>query len=126
MKRMDVLDDAVFAYWALAARVGSQGELPRLENLIAVHSDTLYGAERSPELLHRAWELRRLDPLAARAVERSLQKFGKRATGKAVAEEARLMAATTIDKSLAPSFNLSLRRSAAQARLTSFLVNATL
>lgn len=106
MQRMEVLDDAVFAYRALAAMGRFAGELPRLESLIAVHSDTLYGAERSPELLHRAWELRRLDPLVVRAVERSLQQLGKRTTGEAVAQEARLMAATTIDKPLAAELRL--------------------
>ena len=103
---MDVLDDAVFAYQALVAVGGFASELPGLEKLIAVYSETLYGAECGPQLLHRAWELRCLDPLAVSVVERNLKEFGQRVTAEAVAEEARFMAATTMDKPFAAELRL--------------------
>ncbi|MBB3938258.1 hypothetical protein [Aureimonas phyllosphaerae] len=106
LSRLEALDNAVFAHRALAAIGGFAGDLLRLESLIAVHSDALYDAERSPDLLHRAWELRRLDPLAVRAVERSLQEGGRPATATTVAEEARFMASTTIDETRAAELRL--------------------
>jgi hypothetical protein len=106
MSRMDVLDNSVFAYRALAGIEGFAEELLRLERLIAIHSDILYGRECSPDVLHRAWELRCLDPLAMRKVEHNLQMNRKVVSAESIAEEATFMAAITVDVSLAVELQL--------------------
>lgn len=97
LSRMDVLDDAVFAFRALMMIGGYAQDMFHLERLIAEHSEILYGQERSPDLLERAWELRRLDALEVRAVERSLLRNGQALTGEAVAREARFLSETAVD-----------------------------
>lgn len=97
MSRMDVLDDAVFAFRALASIGGYAQDTLCLERLIAEHSEILYGQERSPDLLHRAWELRHLDALEVRAAERNLLRDSQALTGEAVAREARFLAETAVD-----------------------------
>ncbi|MCY1644029.1 hypothetical protein [Methylorubrum sp. SL192] len=97
LSRIDVLDDAVFAFRALAMIGGYAQDMFHLERLIAEHSEILYGTERSPDLLQRAWELRRLDALEVRAVERSLLRDGQALTGEAVAGQARFLSETAVD-----------------------------
>ncbi|MBD8900677.1 hypothetical protein [Methylobacterium bullatum] len=98
LSRIDVLDDAVFAFRSLAAVGGYAQDMLLLGRLIAEHSEILYGQERSPDLLHRAWELRRLDALEVRAVERSLLRNGQVLTGEAVAQEAQFLSQTALDE----------------------------
>lgn len=97
LRRIDILDDAVFAFHAFASIGGYAQEMLHLERLIAQHSEFLYGHEQSPDLLQRAWELRRLDALEVRAVERALLRDGQALTGQAVAREARFLAETSAD-----------------------------
>lgn len=106
INRMEILDDAVFAYQGLAA-VGTFGEdMLRLKSIIAIHSDAIYGMECSPDLLHRAWELRQLDIFAVRLVERNLRIVGKKPNGAAVAAEAHFLAETAVDAPLAAELRL--------------------
>lgn len=97
LSRMELLDNAIFAFRALASIGGYAQDMLNLERLIAEHSEVLYGQERGPDLLHRAWELRRLDALELRVVERSLLREGRALTGEAVAREARFLAETAVD-----------------------------
>ncbi|MEZ0171117.1 hypothetical protein [Microvirga sp. TS319] len=106
LSQADILDDAVFAHRSLAAVSGFAGDMLRLESLIAVHSEALYGQERSPDLLYRAWELRLLDALKVRVIERSLQRLGVAPTAESVAREAQFLSETAIDKAEAVELRL--------------------
>jgi len=106
LSRIDILDDAVFAHRRLSTLGRFTGELQHLESIIAVHSDALYGKECSPDQLYRAWELRRLDPLAVRLVERNILSLGRAVTGESIAAESIFMADTIVDASLAVELRL--------------------
>jgi len=97
LSRTEALDDAVFAHRLLVETGGFERALLRLESRIATYSENIYGEERSPALLHRAWELRRLDALEVRAVERAVGRAGHSLTGRTVADQAERMARASID-----------------------------
>lgn len=97
LSRTEALDDAVFTHRLLAEKGGFERDLLRLERDIATYSAALYSEERSPALLHRAWELRCLDALEMRSVERSVVRSGRPATAATVASEAERMARVVVD-----------------------------
>lgn len=97
MSQLDVLDDAVFAHGILARRGGFERDLFRLESLIDAYSEALYGSAHSPALLHRAWELRTLDVLELREVERELFWDGVPSNAGSIARKATFLARTKID-----------------------------
>ncbi len=103
---IDALDDAVFVHRRLAERGGYEREVLKLGDRIATLSGMLYGEPRSPALLHRAWELRRLDALEMRAAERAVSRSGRPLTAAAIADEAKRLATTTLDRQRASELAL--------------------
>ncbi|MFH6786926.1 MULTISPECIES: hypothetical protein [Methylobacterium] len=98
LPRIDALDDAVFAYRRLAEHGGYEGEVLMLADRIATLSEALYGEVHGPALLHRAWELRCLDALEMRIVERAVARRGEPLTAANVARHASRLADTVIDR----------------------------
>ena len=106
LTRSEALDDAVFAHRRLSECGGHEREVLKLGDRIAALSGMLYGVPRSPATLHRAWELRRLDALETRAVERAVSRAGSPLNASQVAKQARRLATITLDRRRATEFAL--------------------
>ncbi|HEX8125195.1 MAG TPA: hypothetical protein VF548_06400 [Allosphingosinicella sp.] len=98
LRRIDHLDDLVFAHPRLAAIPGFAGEVVKLETQIALHSTALYGEELSATLLSQEWGLRSMDPMLVHLVERAVSGRGERSQPSELAEEARHLSRIAIDE----------------------------
>ena len=62
MKKGDYLDDLVFAYHHLLVQGDFIGVAMQLGSEVEKYSREIYGVAYSPQILHRAWEFRSIDP----------------------------------------------------------------
>lgn len=65
LRKLQWLDDLVYAYGALNENNSFATDLCRLENEVYGLSTEIYGRAYTLQQLHAAWELRQLDPLVA-------------------------------------------------------------